>query len=78
MKNKITLAISRGKSFLDIYHKGEKIGTIMVSEQCRTNQVSLSLGSDAEITRFNIKKFKDFQEDPGNSEEFWNKEEFNK
>jgi hypothetical protein len=77
MKNKITLAISRGKSHLDIYHKGEKIGEILVSEGNRNNQISIQLASDADITRFKVirdaaRKITQIDE------EHFNKEEFNK
>lgn len=77
MKNKITLAISRGKSHLDIYHKGEKIGEIVVSEQNRSTQVALQLKSDADITRFRVIKG---QATPPDQlpEEHFNREEFNR
>jgi len=72
--NKITLGIARGKTHLDIYHKGELIGTIRVSEQNRTNQVSLELTSDKEVTRYNINRIEQIV--PTDSS--YNKEEFNK
>lgn len=73
MKNKITLAISRGKSHLDIYHKGEKIGEIFVSETNRSVQSALLLTSDADITRFRIVKH-----DRAVDDDAFNREEFNR
>lgn len=77
MKNKITLAISRGKSHLDIYHKGEKIGEILVSENNRSNQATMQLVSDADITRFKIVKHIKPDITLADESEF-NKEEFNR
>lgn len=75
--NKITLVISRGKTFLDIYHKGEKIGEIKVSDGNRTTQTSLNLTSDASITRFKISRAIETGNE-GLDESVYNKEEFNR
>ena len=72
--NKITLGIARGRTYLDIYHKGELIGTIKISEQNRTTQVSLELTSDKEVTRYNINRTEQIVP----TDSFFNKEEFNK
>jgi len=72
--NRITLVISRGKTFLDIFHKGEKIGEIRVSDGNRTTQSSLQLTSDASITRFKISRAVSVD----NEELNYNSEEFNK
>ena len=72
--NKITLVISRGKTFLDIYHKGEKIGEIRVSDGNRTTQTSLQMASDASITRFKISRAVEVDSEELN----YNLEEFNK
>jgi len=77
MKNKITLAISRGKSHLDIYHRGEKIGEILVSENNRSNQATVQLVSDAEVTRFKIVKRTAIANEIID-ETAYNKEEFNR
>jgi hypothetical protein len=72
--NRITLVISRGKTYLDIFHKGEKIGEIKVSDGNRTTQASLQLTSDASITRFKISRAVSVD----NEELNYNLEEFNK
>ena len=73
-KNRILLSISRGRSFIDIYHEGRCIGSIMVSEQNRNNQISIDLRSDLPDTRFKIAKTEESQI----SEDTWNQECFNK
>jgi hypothetical protein len=72
--NRITLVISRGKTFLDIFHKGEKIGEIKVSDSNRTTQSSLQLTSDASVTRFKISRAIEVD----NEELNYNSEEFNR
>ncbi len=72
--NRITLVISRGKTFLDIFHKGEKIGEIKVSDSNRTTQSSLQLTSDASVTRFKISRAIEVDTEELN----YNLEEFNK
>lgn len=80
MKNKIILCISRGRSHLDIMYKGEKIGEIKVSNQNKSNQISLALSSDAEVTRFTINKEHKPHEQPSTDvdESRFNREEFNR
>lgn len=70
MKNSVVLHITRGKSHLDIVHNGEVIGRIEVAERNRTNQASLKLRADAEVTRYIIAKEED--------ETKFNREEFNR
>lgn len=71
MKDSITLVISRGKNYLNLYHKGELVGKIEVSELNRGNQTSLKLSSDKTNTIFKITK-------ENIDDDFFNKEEFNK
>lgn len=66
------LSIKRGKSYIDVYHKGEKICTIKVSDQNRGNQSILSLESSLD-TRFKMEKETQIESE----EENFNKEKFN-
>lgn len=71
MKNRISLCISRGKSWINIIHNNELIGRIAVSEMNRGNKSDLYLTSDKTVTRFFIEK------EHKNNEDRFNKEEFN-
>lgn len=68
------LNIKRGKSYIDIYHKGEKICTIKVSEQNRGNSAILLLDSGND-TRFKVEKEAIINND---DESRFNSEEYNK
>lgn len=71
MKDRISLCISRGKSWINIIHNNELIGRIAVSELNRGNKSDLYLTSDKAVTRFFIEK------ENMNNEDRFNKEEFN-
>lgn len=65
----VVLNITRQRSYMEIHHKGELVGTIEVSERNRTSQASLKMTSNPEVTRFIIIKDED--------ESRFNKEQFN-
>lgn len=70
MKNSVVLNISKAKSFLNIFHKGELIGRIEVADKNPSNRVSLKLRADADLTRYILSKDDD--------ETKFNREEYNR
>ena len=74
MKDKVCLNISRGKSWIHIFHEGQLIGKIEVSEANRGNQCNLAFYSDKDVTRYKIERSLQVVDD----ESRFNKEEYNK
>lgn len=67
------VGLKRNKIYVDIYYKGEKIGTVKVSENNPAIKSVIDFDG-TEDTYFKIVKIQDISKD----ESVWNKEEFNR
>ena len=71
--------IKRGKCWVDIYYKGQKIATVKVDEKNVGNRACISLGSDPDV-KFKVQKLYKEDDTTNNIEDEskFNKEEFNR
>jgi len=68
------VSLKRDRIYAEIYYKGEKIMTLKVNDHNRGNNSVIDLGDNKDVQ---FKLIKQTVEIP-DSEEFFNKEEFNK